>query len=496
MARPMARIENFAMQPAPRCLTLLGTSEQGGRDEAPAIEGEVPRELNGSLYRNGPGLFERGGLRKPHLLDGDGLVQRLSFADGVVHYRNAFVRTEKFIAEEKAGAFRFATWSLRRPGGVLANLGGGSIHSQADVTVYPFNDILYALDEVSPAYGLDPQTLETIGAQPLGDPTREFLIKAHTKFDPLTGEWLLFGVSQGRSMKLHAIIHGADGALKAHHVIASPRQIYFHDFFSTREHLIFVLHPMWFSPWRFVSGQASVIESLSWKPEDGNQVMVVPREGGAPQFFEAPAAFIWHALNAYSDGDEIIADFVGYDTPDHFAPHNALFYKVMQGEMGEAKTPGTLRRYRIDLAARSLREEILDSGSHEFPMIDPRTAMQKHDVAYLTAGTANYGVNTGVKRVDYLSGKTQVFDFGPHVMAGEPVFAARPGANPRPRMVDRAVSRRPVRTSLLCLVRRRSYRCRADRAHPSAAPPADQLSRLVESRLSAVVSAVSHAAGA
>jgi carotenoid cleavage dioxygenase-like enzyme len=86
----------------------------------------------------------------------------------------------------------------------------------------------------------------------------------------------------------------------------------------------------------------------------------------------------WHALNAYGDGGEIIADFVGYDTPDHFAPHNALFYRVMQGEMGEAKTPGTLRRYCIDLAARSLREEILDSGSHEFPMIDPRSAMQKH----------------------------------------------------------------------------------------------------------------------
>ena len=207
----------------------------------------------------------------------------------------------KFIAEEKAGTFRFATWSMRRPGGVLANLGGGSIHSQAGVTVYPFKDILYALDEVSPAYGLDPQTLETIGEQTLGDPAREFMIKAHTKFDPLTGEWLLFGVSHGRSMKLHAIIHGADGALKAHHVIASPRQIYIHDFFATREHLIFVLHPMWFSPWRFLSGQASVIESLSWKPEDGNQVMVVPREGGTPQFFEAPAAFMWHALNAYSE---------------------------------------------------------------------------------------------------------------------------------------------------------------------------------------------------
>jgi all-trans-8'-apo-beta-carotenal 15,15'-oxygenase len=427
MTMPLPRIDGYAPQPAPRCLALLGISEQGGRDEAPEVEGEIPRELRGSLYRNGPGLFERGNLRKPHLLDGDGLVQRLSFTDGGVHYRNAFVRTPKFVAEEKAGTYRFATWSMRRPGGMLANLGGGSVHSQAGVTVYPFHDILYAFDEVSPAYCLDPQTLETVGEQALGDPAREFMIKAHTKFDPQTGEWLLFGISHGRSMKLHAIIHGADGALKAHHVIASPRQVYIHDFFATREHLIFVLHPMWFAPWRFLSGQASVIESLSWKPQDGNQVLVVSRDGGAPQFFDAPAAFIWHALNAYGDGSRIVADFVGYDAPDHFAPHNALFYKLMQGEMGEAKAPGTLRRYHIDLATHSLRQEILDSGTHEFPMIDPRATMQKHDVAYLTSGQVNCGVNTGVKRVDYVCGKTQVFDFGLDVMAGEPVFAARPG---------------------------------------------------------------------
>ena len=38
-------------------------SERGGRDETPLIDGEIPRDLNGSLYRNGPGLFERGALR-------------------------------------------------------------------------------------------------------------------------------------------------------------------------------------------------------------------------------------------------------------------------------------------------------------------------------------------------------------------------------------------------------------------------------------------------
>jgi all-trans-8'-apo-beta-carotenal 15,15'-oxygenase len=101
----------------------------------------------------------------------------------------------------------------------------------------------------------------------------------------------------------------------------------------------------------------------------------------------------------------------------------------MQGQMGVAKAPGMLRRYRIDLAANSLREEIVDSGTHEFPMIDPRAAMQKHDVAYLSAGGHSVAnLWSGVKRVDFSARKTQVFDFGPDVATGEPVFAARPSA--------------------------------------------------------------------
>lgn len=422
----MANNTNGDAQKLPRCLELLGVSEKGGRDEAPMVDGEIPRELKGSLYRNGPGLFERGCLRKPHLLDGDGLVQRLSFANGTVHYQNAFVRTEKFIEEEKADTFRFATWSMRRPGGLIANLGGRSIRSQAGVTVYPFNNNLYAIDEYSPVYKLDPQTLETIGEQEMGEASRKFSIKAHTKFDPLTGEWLLFGINHGRTMELHAVIYHAEGTLKAHHVIPSPRQVYIHDFFATREHFIFVLHPMRFSPWRFLSGQSSYMDALSWRAEEGNLVMVIPRTGGKPQFFDAPAAFIWHGLNAYSEGGKITADFVGYDAPDHFAPHDALFYKLMEGKTGVAKCPGKLRRYHIDLAARSLREEILNSGPLEFPMIDPRAAMQRHEVAYLTSGTHSL-LHSAIKRIDYLSGEEQLFDFGADIVPGEPVFAAKPG---------------------------------------------------------------------
>jgi all-trans-8'-apo-beta-carotenal 15,15'-oxygenase len=415
-----------AAQPAAReagWLALLGRSEIGGRDCAPRVEGRLPAGLEGSLYRNGPGLFERGGVRKPHLLDGDGLVQRLSFGGGTVRYRNAFVRTPKFQEEEAAGRYLYTTWSQRSPGGMFANLGGGEIRSQAGVTVYPMGAGLCALDEVSPPYTLDPQDLKTSGEGPLRD--LSFSIKAHAKQDPVSGEWLLAGLQHGRSMQLHVIVCTAEGSMKTHRVIDSPRQVYVHDFFATEKHIVFLLHPMWFSPWLFLAGLSSYIESLSWKREDGNLVLVVPRDGGETRVFEAPGAFMWHALNAYEQGQTIVADFVGYDAPDHFVGRDALFYALMRGEAGVAQEPGKLRRYVIDLAGGKVREEIVDEGAHEFPMIDPRAATRPHRHGFFSSGPAI--LSTAIKRLDYATGAQDSFDFGPRTVVGEPVFAARPG---------------------------------------------------------------------
>lgn len=45
------------------------------------IEGSIPEDILGStLFRNGPGLFERGGKRVKHYLDGDGYIYKFSFA--------------------------------------------------------------------------------------------------------------------------------------------------------------------------------------------------------------------------------------------------------------------------------------------------------------------------------------------------------------------------------------------------------------------------------
>ena len=414
----------------PPWLASIGRSERGDRDEPARIEGTLPPGLRGSLYRNGPGLFERGGVRSRHLLDGDGLVQRLSIGAHGAHYRNAFVRTPKFIAEEKAGRRLWSTWSTRRSQHFYRNLGGGlggsRTGSQAGVTISPVHGRLLARDEIGGSFEIDPHSLATLGELPLPRPLESASIKAHGKLDPETGEWILAGTEFGRKMRLHAIVHDPSLEPRRQLTFTSPRQVYIHDFFVTRRHLVFVLHPAELAVLPLLAGLRSFIDCLSWSPGQGNLLAVLPREGGAARFFEAPAAFMWHTLNAREEGRTLFADFVGYDEPDHFLGPDALLTRLREGRFGRAESPGTIRRYRIDLAEGRASEEILDAESHEFPMIDPRRLAAPYRRAWF--GWALPGrVHHGIKCVDMSGGASELYDFGTDTQVGEPVFAPRPG---------------------------------------------------------------------
>ena len=43
------------------------------------VRGAIPPELNGTLYRNGPGRLERDGHRVHHPFDGDGMIAAMRF---------------------------------------------------------------------------------------------------------------------------------------------------------------------------------------------------------------------------------------------------------------------------------------------------------------------------------------------------------------------------------------------------------------------------------
>jgi all-trans-8'-apo-beta-carotenal 15,15'-oxygenase len=406
----------------------LATSLREEYNYEARVEGRIPAELRGILYRNGPGLFDRGGLRKRSLLDGDGMVQAFRFHDRGVQYRNRFVRTDKFVAEEAAGSFVYPTWSTQALGGFWGNfLGAGRIKTQAGVTVYLWKGKLYAFDEMGLPYELDPETLETIGESRLGVDDEITTYEAHSKMDPLTGEWLHFGIRYGLKTELHIMVFAPDGRLKMHRQIALPHYFYIHDWFVSDRHMIFNLHPVEIALWGFLLGRRSMAESLRWRPEHGNLIMVADREGeSAPIMLETSPCFMWHSINAHEKGGKIIADFIGYRNPDHFLGADPITSAIMAGRKGKHAFPGEVRRYLIDPATRTIVEEILARGSSEWPRVNELHRCHDYRFAYVAKTRPGNFFWTSVSRIDMRSGRTESNDFGEAVYCGEPVFVPLP----------------------------------------------------------------------
>ena len=407
----------------------LATSLREEYDYEARVEGVIPPELRGTLYRNGPGLFDRGGLRKRNLLDGDGMVQAFTFHEGGVRYRNRFVRTRKYLEESAAGRFIHPSWSTQAPGGFLANFWGADrVQNQAGITVYWRNGRLYVFDDTGLPHELDPETLATLGESRLGLPEGFSVYSGHSKIDPHNGEWLHFGVKYGPDPMLHITVFAGNGALKSHRALPLPRYVYMHDWFVSDRHLILQFHPVEIAFWGFLLGRRSLSESLRWRPEQGNLLLVLEREGeAAPLSLHTDACFMWHSVNAFEEGGEIVADFVGYENPDHFVGRDPVVSAVMAGRKGEYSFPGELRRYRIDPTGKAIRQECLDRGSYEWPRVNDLHRCHRYRFGYLVKCRDGEFFWSIVTRIDMRSGRAENYDFGAGVYCTEPVFVPIPG---------------------------------------------------------------------
>ena len=406
----------------------LTTSISKEYDYDVKVEGKIPPELGGTLYRNGPGLFQRAGVRKRCILDGDGMVQAFKIVDGRVHFQNKFVRTEKYEEESAAGKFIYATWSTQAPGGMLANFLGGMLKSQAGITAVVRDEKLYAFDEFQQPYSLDPDTLETKGYALLENFEQTKFFSAHSKIDRKTGEWLFFGLEFGATVSLHLIILDKNNRLKRHQKIGLPRSVYVHDFFVSDRHIIVNLPPADLKFLDYLLGRTSILGSMSWQPEKGNLVLVFDRDiSSKPVQLETEASWMWHSLNAYEDGEVIIADFVGYQNPDHILGEDPALIAIMSGRKGQYNYAGEIRRYVINLNKKKIRPEILDKGSYDFPSINLQHMCHKYRFGYLTKKQEKEIFFTGLARIDMENSSSQSYDFGPGKFCSEPVFVPVPG---------------------------------------------------------------------
>jgi all-trans-8'-apo-beta-carotenal 15,15'-oxygenase len=210
-----------------------------------------------------------------------------------------------------------------------------------------------------------------------------------------------------------------------------------HDWFVTDRYLVFSFQPVEIHFWGFLLGFRSLVDSLRWDPAAGGLLMVLEREGNAePIFLETPPLFMWHSVNAYMEKGAIIADFVGYENPDHFIGSDPAAFALMRGRQGNHKYSGKVRRYVIDPARKSVAGEILADGNFEFPKINEQHLCHRYRFCYINQGKPGEFFVSLVSRVDMATGKSSSYDFGTGCYCSEPLFIPVPGRSYEPDAAD------------------------------------------------------------
>src|ERR1700738_4720152 len=122
------------------------------------IEGELPRELNGTLYRNGPNpQFEAPGA---HWFVGDGMLHAFHLEGGRASYRNRWVRTPKWQAEHDAGRALFGGFGRKLPDAPATTTQDGGV---ANTNIIFHGGRLLALEEGHLPTEIEPDTLNRMG---------------------------------------------------------------------------------------------------------------------------------------------------------------------------------------------------------------------------------------------------------------------------------------------------------------------------------------------
>ena len=395
--------------------------EEVNASDLDVIDGAIPVDLDGVYLRNTENQIHQP-LGRFHPFDGDAMVHQIDFHAGRASYRNRFVRTRGFAAEQEAGGSLWGGLADPPAQGLRPGFGAhGALKdsSSTDIVVHA-GKALSTFYQCGEGYRLDPASLDTLGVEgwvPLDG------ISAHAKVDEATGELMFFNYSKHPPYMHYGVVDRSN-RLTTYIPIPLPGPRLPHDMaFSEHWSILNDLPVFWDA--ELLKRNIHAVRLHEGLP---SRFALVPRHGRTQdiRWFEAAPTYVLHWLNAYEEGEEVILD--GYFQEDPMprprkdAPPG---FKHMMAYLDEWSFKSKLHRWRFNLADGTTREERLDDRVLEFGMFNQRYAGRKYRYVYSTTTQPGWFLFNGFVKHDLETGESWELKLAPGRYASEAPFAPR-----------------------------------------------------------------------
>ena len=385
------------------------------------VEGEIPQELTGTLYRNGPNqkISPKAGPRALHFFDGDALIQAIRFEDGKAHHLGRYARTAAF--ERNLAEGEYVQAGLRIPADRVVEPPIPSHSPNTNIVSHAGR--LFALAENMPPFEMDPETLASKGLWEYDGKMLGMSTTAHPKIDGRTGQMWIHGY-QPMSPHIQLYCVEPDGRVSLAEAHDAPWASMMHDFAITENHVIFPLGSMEFDLAPLLTG-GTFTQALSGVDRPMTFGIRSREAGSEIRWFEAPSAgYMFHPANAYEEDGKIFMDACTYENPQSLIDS---LDGARDGKVGSGLDANPYL-YEFDLEAGTCKETKFSDSTAEFPRIDPRLIGHKNRWGYAStaepAGGA-LGFSRRITKYDRQGGSSTHTKVVDGQWTGEPVFVPR-----------------------------------------------------------------------
>eukprot|EP00850_Spirogloea_muscicola_P012945 SM000085S23295 [mRNA] locus=s85:403101:407071:- [translate_table: standard] len=428
----------------------------GGPEALEVVAGSVPARFPaGTFVRNGPNprfppLSRKTPLGKVgyHYFEGDGMLHATTFeSGGSATYLNRFVRTDGLrLEEERGGRIYWGTFEADGPAllaGILLNKlrFGDAAKSTSNTHIVAHHGKALALMEAQAPVQVTMPGLETVGPVTFGGKL-DFAFTVHPKVDPITGDMVFFGYSVLPPYCTVGVV-SKDGRLVHKAPLDVGRASMMHDFAITSRHTIIMDLPLTIDPQRALRGGGDLISFDAAAPA---RIGVMPRFGAAAsvKWFDVETSYVFHTLNAYDDGEEVVLHACRQMKPMLRPPRGLTWEQYLaEGYINPQSTSFThLHEWRLNLRTGAVRERVLTEGmSYENPRVNDAYRGQKNKYGYAIVvdrgATAQEGLPTFGSLAkfhlpqdasDSTPVKVELHNLGPGRCCSEAVFVPAEGA--------------------------------------------------------------------
>ena len=378
------------------------------------VQGELPLDLSGMFVRNGPNP-QFPPLGRYHWFDGDGMLHGVEISNGKATYRNRYVRTRGFNLEHKAGHPLWTGFTETSP---PPEKPPEPIKNTANTALVWHDGRLLALWEGGEPHEIQIPGLETVGPYTYGGKLVS-AFTAHPKVDAVTGEMMFFGYSVAQLPYWQYSVVSASGELLRTVPIDLPIGVMMHDFAITERYTIFMDLPATFLPERLQRGEPAFMFDFSLPSRFG----ILPRHGNnsSIRWFEAPACYVFHTLNAYEEGESVVLIGCRMNGTTVLSPSTESRESGMDIPL--------LHRWRFNLTTGATTETPLDDVPSEFPRINEQYVGRPTRYGYTgRMAPGDLPLFDGLIKYDLMSDRSQTHEYGRGRYGGEAVFVPRSGA--------------------------------------------------------------------